>query len=125
MAKQFLDIPVEGAKDLIERVLADPSHNLTDYAGGTVSYAEEVWFNETQYGGLPQSTTEMYFGTIVVPDPNSAIQLAIYDSSGSYNVLIMSGSLATGSRFDCVIFNETIAAPTGGYFYGYKFNITY
>jgi hypothetical protein len=125
MAKQFLDIPVEVAKELIERVLADPSHNLTDYAGGVVSYDTEVWLNENDFSFLSASNSVMYFGTFFCGDPSSKTQVGIYDSVNPFNTIETVNGLLSHAVLHCCIWNQPVSILTGCYFYGYKFNITY
>lgn len=125
MSKQFLDVPVGVAKELIERVISDPSHNIPDYAGATVTYDTEVFLTINDIFSLPQTNTVIYFGSFFCADPTERNDLHIHDQVTSFISFAIPSGLTVPVLFDCVIFNFPINLSQGCYFYGYKFNLTY
>lgn len=124
MSKQFLNVPVENAKELIERGVAQWS--LTAWNNATFTYAHEVILHVVDLQNIVNTPDldVIYYGTLVVADPSAPVSFKISD--GTNEVVIVATNGGEMASFACpgIIFNDINTEPAQGYFYGYKFNIT-
>ena len=129
MSKQFLDVPVENAKELIERLIANATLGLTDYAGATISYDSEIEVILTTVDLTSLSSGDasvIYFGTYVNASDSatSAVSFTITDGSHDYTMFNGASEVINAGSYDCIVMNKVANNASTDYFYGYKFNVT-
>lgn len=130
MAQYWLQVPVENAKEVVQRFIDKNNATLTDYVGKTVSYQSycEVVFYGPDLAAFVNYPGGMYFGTFIVANPSgeTSAQIQIQDQSTNNLVIIDAGSstLAPG-HYPYVMFNK-IDSPADANlcFVGYKFQIS-
>ena len=122
MSKQFLRVPVENARELVQRKI--DSMGSTLWAGKTVTYIEEVILPRFILENLSDPFA-IYFGTFVTGTDASqtALKISDEDTVSAYTFNESAIPLTHGS-YNCIIMNHTDGAYNSDYFYGYKFSIT-
>lgn len=129
MAQYWLQVPVENAKEVVQRYIDKNNATLTDYVGKTVgyqSYCEVVFYGPDLAAFLPDPNG-MFFGTFIVSNPSgeTSALIQIQDQASNSLTIIDAGSstLAPG-HYPYVMFNR-IDSPADANlcFVGYKFEI--
>lgn len=129
MAQYWLQVPVENAKEVVQRYIDLNNSTLTDYVGKTVSYQSdcEVVFYGADMASFTPLPNGMYFGTFIVSNPSgeTSAQIQIVDQSTNSLMIIDAGAstLAPG-HYPYVMFNRCDSpADANLTFVGYKFSI--
>lgn len=124
MIQYWIQVPIENAKETINRFLADNSLVLTSYDTYQADYTfetEAVKFN--LINGLNYDFNTIYFGEVRIPAVENSLRLSVFDGSGTIPSFYATFPVASG-RYPYIIFNEITSLPNNdAYFYGYKFII--
>jgi hypothetical protein len=131
MAQYWIQIPVENAKEVVQRKIDELVVNwLPDYAGYTVSYDENcevVLDGNSLNGNPPQDPNYIYFGTWVVNVDNTFTSY-LYINDPNFNPYPVVDFLTyppKAGHYPYIIWNYVdFPAPQDGYFFGYKFTLT-
>lgn len=132
MAQYWIQIPVENAKEVVQRKIDElvTAGTLPDYAGYTVSYDEncEVVLDGNALVNYSTLYNNIFFGTWVANFDNDFVTpLAIRDiNDNQYIVADWETYPPIAGSYPYIIWN---AIPSGfssskGYFFGYKFTLT-
>jgi hypothetical protein len=129
MAQYWLQVPVENAKEVVQRYIDLYNSTLTDYVGKTVSYQSdcEVVFYGADLAAFVPDPNSMYFGTFIVSNPSgeASASIRIQDQATNQLTIIDAGasSIAPG-HYPYVMFNRCDSpADANLCFIGYKFDI--
>ena len=129
MAQYWLQVPVENAKEVVQRYIDANTGTLTGYAGMTVSYGQdcEVILYGSDLASFSQDSASIYFGTLIVTGGGGegSIVMNIRDSASNVITLIDCGaSPISAGQYPYTMFN-TLTPPgdVNTYFVGYKFSI--
>lgn len=129
MAQYWLQVPVENAKEAVQRYIDANTGTLTGYAGMTVSYDQdcEVVLYGGDFAAFSSDVTSIYFGTLIVTGigSESGIEFTIEDSSTNQLLIISAiASPISAGQYPYTMFNK-ISSPSdvNTYFVGYKFSI--
>lgn len=129
MAQYWLQVPVENAKEVVQRYIDANSGTLSGYVGKTVSYGQdcEVVLYGSDLASFTSDVTSIYFGTLIVSATGgeSGIELLIQDNSTNQIIIISAaGTTITAGQYPYTMFNRiTSASDPNTYFVGYKFSI--
>mgnify|MGYP003337282208 CR=1 FL=1 len=125
MIQYWIQVPIENAKETINRFLADNSLVLTSYDTYQADYTfetEAVKFN--LINGLNYDFNTIYFGEVVVGSTDTDLSLAVSDNITSVLTLSSNTTPIASGTYPYVIFNEVASKPvSNSYFVGYKFTI--
>jgi len=133
MAQYWIQIPVENAKEVVQRKIDElvALGTLPDYAGYTVSYDEncEVVLDGNWLAiNLPYEPSSMYFGTFVVNfDNNFPADILITDGTNETIIQNYLSSPPISGHYPYIMWNFFGADGwdgSQGYFFGYKFTLT-
>lgn len=124
MIQYWIQIPIENAKEIINRTLSDFSSTLTAYDQYEVSYSEttESIILKLDNDFIYDFNT-IYFGEIRVGGNENNLQLGLSDINASILTFDTLSGIHPG-KYPYIIWNEVESLPsTNCYFYGYKFYI--
>ena len=134
MAQYWIQIPVENAKEVVQRKIDElvTAGTLPDYAGYTVSYGQDCEVvldgNALIANNSAYLTNNIFFGTFVANfDNNFGANPDIVDSGNTYIVFDWMNTPPLAGHYPYIIWNffELDAFDgTQGYFFGYKFTLT-
>jgi hypothetical protein len=124
MIQYWIQIPIENAKETVNRLLADNSSHLTAYQDYEVQYSEETECIIFEIDSTFQyDFNTIYFGEIRVPKLESGLELTLSDISDTLSIFNTASGTQPG-KYPYIIFNEVASLPQNKcYFYGYKFRI--
>jgi len=134
MAQYWIQIPVENAKEVVQRKIDElvALGTLPDYAGYTVSYGEdcEVVFDGNKLTEILNANVDfntIYFGTFIInASSNLGLDIYIFSSNtNGYNVF--PAYVASNGQYPYIIWNglsDDSWSSDKGYFFGYKFTLT-
>ena len=132
MAQYWIQIPVENAKEVVQRKIDElvTAGTLPDYAGYTVSYDENcevVLDGNTLSQGIQLQFNNIYFGTWVINFDNlfgASIQI-VDPNYNPYNTVDFENNPPMAGHYPYIIWNTCNGpAPERCYFFGYKFTLT-
>jgi hypothetical protein len=132
MAQYWLQIPVENAKEVVQRYVDNYSSFLLDYNGKTISYNEscEVILTADDIMNYSANTNYIYFGTFIITATGgeSSLILTLSDNSGNEVTIFncASGTNVNAGHYPYIMWNRIVqaATDTSCYFVGYKFTIS-
>jgi hypothetical protein len=134
MAQYWIQIPVENAKEVVQRKIDELSAagTITGYDGLTVNYNEncEVVFDGNYlFNNTIEDLNTIYFGTWVANlDNNFGAILSIKSDDGNnYTILDWLSFPPLSGNYPYVIWNlfyNDAFDGSQGYFFGYKFTLT-
>lgn len=129
MTQYWIEVPVENAKEVVQRKVDEISSN----AGVVVSYDEqcEVVLYQNEWNNWSDDRNVVYFGsffTSVDATPSSKIEIVLDNSLGTFTTFDWGNNAPDSGEYPCVMFNSVDNAPLFvniSYFVGYKFTLTY
>lgn len=133
MAQYWIQIPVENAKEVVQRKIDElvTAGTLPDYAGYTVSYDEncEVVLDGNTLANYNTDTNIIYFGTFIANLNNDfGAFIRISDPNSNYYELFnWLDNAPIKGNYPYIIWNtfyNDSFSGYQGYFFGYKFTLT-
>ena len=131
MAQYWIEIPVENAKEVVQRKIDElvTAGTLPDYAGYTVSYGEdcEVVLYGNDLVSFSLDANVIYFGTFVLTDDSVNCRVAIVDPDGNqYTTGDWESYPPVSGSYPYMIWNNPTSGwiSSKGYFFGYKLTLT-
>jgi hypothetical protein len=129
MAQYWLQIPVENAKEVVQRYIDNNAATLDGYVGKTVTYQPdcEVIFYGSDMQAFSADTSAIWFGTYIVTSSNNEMStiLAIQDQNTNSLTTFDCSTGVVAGEYPYLMFNRTAGTPsdTNSYFIGYKFDL--
>lgn len=129
MTQYWIEVPVENAKEVVQRKVDEISSN----AGVVVSYDEqcEVVLYQNEWNNWSDDRNVVYFGSFFVTangTSTTTIDISLDNSLGSFTTFDWSNYAPDSGEYPCSMFNAIGSAGTlvnYAYFVGYKFTLTY
>lgn len=129
MSSSWISMPVENAKEVIQRYVNRNVATLTAYANKTVRYESdcEIYLDKSDITNLVHNAQRIYIGYFYFPtdfiDAENSMQLRVDD--GTSNLIVFNNASNNVSQsFSPIIFNKIHQGPIKDcVFIGYKFII--
>jgi len=126
MSSTWIETPIENAKEVVQRIIDDPSKGFNDFTDKLIAYGEdsEVFLNSNDIFKICNNPSKIYFGNLYTTTvDDQGILLLTSDLSDSY-ITYDSAGYPSPVGVVPVMFNNIVDAPTGNsYFIGYGFNL--
>lgn len=129
MTQYWIEVPVENAKEVVQRKVDEISSN----AGIIVSYDEqcEVVLYQNEWNNWSDDRDVIYFGSFFVSvdaTQTTSIEITLDNNLGSYLFFDWNTYPPDSGEYPCIMFNtfNNVGTLTNiAYFVGYKFSLTY
>lgn len=130
MAQYWLQIPIENAKEMVQRTIQSSGDAVL--ASKTVTYSSdsEIVFYNMNDESVSNDPYTFYFGSLYVlsHQHETGLNLACIDSSYVTFKTVVNASIKsiTSGKYDYLIWNAVLSSSTSDpnmYFVGYKFNL--
>lgn len=130
MAQYWLQVPIENAKEMVQRTIQNSGDPVL--ASKTVTYSSdsEIVFNQFNDESINNDPYTFYFGSLYVlsHQHETALSLGCINSSSvTFKTIINASTKSiTSGKYDYLIFNAVLSSTTTDpnmYFVGYKFNL--
>jgi hypothetical protein len=130
MAQYWLQVPIENAKEMVQRIIQNSGDPVL--ASKTVTYSSDseiVFYNLTDES-VNNDPYTFYFGSLyVLSDKHeTGLHLACVDSSTvTFKTVVNAATESiTAGKYEYLIWNAVLSSSTSDanmYFVGYKFNL--